>query len=235
MKSKTIILSVFVTIISLMNANAQDIAFAGKKFELVNVTASVVSLNGEKVLKVERDLNKLPFDLNNLAKTVDEPTFVKLKGLNIDSGTIEVKMLSRIQNPSPFAQAQGFIGIAFDIDKDNSAYQSIYLRPKAARADNQFARNHSVQYYSFPDYKFDRLRQPEFKGQYETYADVGIDEWITMRIEFDGKTAKLFLNNRKYPAFIVNDMKGQTKSGSIGLWVDIGTIGYFKDLKIIKR
>jgi hypothetical protein len=30
-------------------------------------------------------------------------------------------------------------------------------------------------------------------------------------------------------------MKGKTTHGSIALWVDIGTIGYFKDLKITKK
>jgi len=33
----------------------------------------------------------------------------------------------------------------------------------------------------------------------------------------------------------VNDLKlGTAVSGSIGLWVDIGTEGYFKDLKVGK-
>jgi len=228
------ILVVLVFVASAISSYAQTIKWEGKEFEIANVKASVVSLNGEKVLKVERDLNKLPFDINNLLETVDEPTFVKLKDLNLDSGIVEVKVLSQLQNPLPFAQAQGFIGIAFRVNEDNTAYESIYLRPKAARADNQFAKNHSVQYYAYPDYKFDRLRKEEFKGQYETYADMGLNEWITMRIEFAGKTAKLFLNNQKYPSFIVNNMKGKTESGSIGLWVDIGTIGYFKDLKVKK-
>lgn len=223
----------FVTLV--LASYSQTIKWEGATFETSNVKTAVVSLDGKKVLKVERDLNKLPFDTSRLSMTVDEPTFVKLKNLNLDSGVIEVKVLSRIQNPSPFANAQGFIGIAFRVNEDNSAFESIYVRPKAARADNQFARNHSVQYYAYPDYKFDRLRQEEFKGQYETYADVGLNEWITMRIEFAGKTARLFLNNQKYPSFIVNEMKGKTLSGSIAMWVDIGTTGYFKDLKVIKK
>jgi hypothetical protein len=213
----------------------QTLKWQSKEFEIANVKASIVSLNGEKVLKVERDLNKLPFDTNNLAKTVDEPTFIKLKNLNLDSGIIEVKMLSRIQNPSPFPNAQGFIGLAFRINEDNTAFESIYLRPKAARADNQFARNHSIQYYAYPDFKFDKLRQPEFQGQYESYADVGLNEWITMRIELAGTTARVYINNQKHPSFIVSEMRGKTSSGSIALWVDIGTEGYFKDLKIIKK
>ena len=147
---------------------------------------------------------------------------------------MEIKVLSRIQPLSPFAGSQGFIGIAFRISEDNTAYESIYLRPKAGRSDSQLVRNHTVQYYAYPDYKFDKLRKEEYMGQYETYADIGLDEWITMRIEFVGKTAKLYLNDQKYPAFIVNEILGKSGSGTVGLWVDIGTEGYFKDLKILK-
>ena len=91
-----------------------------------------------------------------------------------------------------------------------------------------------VQYYSYPDYKFDRLRK-ESPGLYETYADVGLDEWITFRVELDGGKARLYINNQKYPSFIVEKMKGSTTNGSVALWVDIGTVGYFKDLKVTQR
>jgi hypothetical protein len=211
----------------------QLLQWAGRTFVISNVKASLVELNGEEVLKVERDLDALPFDENNLVQTVDEPTFVKLKDLDIQNGVIEVKVLSRIQIPSQYTQAQGFIGLAFRINGDNTAFESIYLRPNCGRSENQFARNHSVQYFSYPDFKFARLRE-ESNGVYETYADIGLDEWITMRIEFDGKRAALYLNNQRYPSFIVNEMKGKSGSGSIGLSVDNDTDGYFKDLRILR-
>lgn len=210
----------------------QTLQWQGNTFEVNDVKASVVSLQGEEILKVERDLKALPFDVESLYTTVDEPTYVKLKDVTIENGVVEVKVLSRIQASSPFEAAQGFIGIAFRIDEENSAYESIYLRPKVGRSENQLARNHTVQYYAYPDYKFDKLRQEVYQGQYETYADIGLNEWITIRIEFSGKTVKLYLNDQESPAFIVNEMLGKTNSGSIGLWVDIGTEGYFKDLII---
>ena len=46
------------------------------EFEISNVNAVITKLNNEEVLKVERDLDALPFDQNNMSKTVDEPTFV---------------------------------------------------------------------------------------------------------------------------------------------------------------
>lgn len=212
------------------NTQAQTLKWNGEEFESVNVKAALVQLGGEEVLKVERDLDALPFDPKKLGSTVDEPTYVKLKNVNIDNGAVEVKVLSRIQNPSPFEAARGFIGLAYRINEDDTAFESIYLRPSNGRAENQFMRNHTVQYFAYPDYKFDRLRK-ESNGEFETYADIGLDEWITMRIEFEDEKATLYLNDQIYPSFIVNEMKGKTASGTIGLWVDIGTEGYFKDLK----
>jgi len=96
-------------------------------------------------------------------------------------------------------------------------------------------RNHSIQYYSYPDYKFDRLRK-ESAEKYESYSDMEMNKWITMTIEVKDAQAKLFLNNNTQPSLIVNDLKhGIDNSGAIGLWIDIGTIGYFKDLKITKQ
>jgi len=230
---KTPLLYVIINLCTLC-AFGQEIVFQKQKFDAKNVTASLVSLNGEDVIKVERDLKALAFDVNKLESTVDEPTYVKLKGVDFENGVIEVKMLAQIQNPSPFKFAQGFIGVAFRIDENDSAYESIYLRPKVGRSDNQLARNHTVQYYAYPDYKFDRLRK-ESPGMYETTAPVNIEEWITMRIEVSGEKAYMYINDAKYSTFVVEKMKGSTKHGSIALWVDIGTIGYFKDLKVTKH
>jgi hypothetical protein len=212
----------------------QTIKFKKQQFQLKNVTGSITTFNGQKVLKIERDLNALAFDVNHLESTVDEPTYAKLLNVDFENGTIEVKMLSQIQNPSPFKAAQGFIGLAFRISEQDTAFESIYLRPRVGRSNNQLFRNHTVQYYAYPRYKFETLRK-EAPGMYEGAAPVNINEWITMRIEVNGQTAELFINNARYSSFIVSKMKGSIQKGSIGLWVDIGTTGYFKDLKITKR
>ena len=223
----------FLGLFSIMyGAQGQTLRFEGKDFEISHVKASVVQLNGEEVLRLERDLESLPFDPERMGSTVDEATFVKLKGVNLENGVVEVKMLSRLL-PSAPPFARGFIGLAFRINEDNSAFESIYLRPTNGRADDQFRRNHTIQYFAYPDYKFDRLRA-ESKGEYETYADIGLDDWITVRIEFKDKSAALYLKNQESPSFLVKEMLGSTNSGSIGLWVEIGTEGYFKDFKIIQ-
>lgn len=203
---------------------SQTVKLENTRLEPVQVSMSMEKVMGKEAVKVIKD---------STVKEVDEPTFVKIKGIDFSNGTIEVKVLSRLLKNAP-QFARGFIGIAFRINGDNSKYESIYIRPTNGRAEDQVRRNHSIQYYSYPDNKFDRLRK-ESPEKYESYADMVLNEWITMKIVVNGQQAKLYLNDNKQPSLIVNDLKlGANATGAIGLWVDVGTEGYFTDLKIAK-
>jgi hypothetical protein len=181
-------------------------------------------LDGRKVVQVVKD---------SAVKADDEPTFVKLKGLDFHDGMIQVNVLSKLRPDAP-PHARGFIGVAFRINEANSKFECIYIRPTNGRADDQVRRNHSVQYFSYPDYKFSKLRK-ESPEKYESYADMGLNEWITLKIVVKGAQAKLYLNDNKEPSLIVNDLKhGSEQAGGIGLFVDIGTEGYFSDLQVSK-
>ena len=206
------------------NLYSQPVKFDKNGLEPVSVSMSIERLMDKEVVKVIKD---------STVKLVDEPTFVKIKGSEFKNGTIEIKVLSRLLKNAPDF-ARGFIGIAFRINDSNSKFESIYLRPTNGRADNQLRRNRSIQYFSFPDYKFERLRK-EAPGEYESYTDMGLNEWIKIKIEVKDKQARLFINDNKQPSLIVNDLKhGDNSTGTIGLWVDIGTEGFFTDLKISK-
>ncbi|HPF52965.1 MAG TPA: DUF1080 domain-containing protein [Draconibacterium sp.] len=213
----------------------KQLDFKKQTFELHNVIGEVIKFQGKKVLKIERDLDALPFDEKNLEATVDDSHYARLIDLNdFENGTIEVKMYSQLQNPAPYPGIAGFIGVYFRIAENDSEWESIYVRPKVGRANNQRFRNHAVQYFSYPDFKFDTLRKIA-PFEYEGSAPVALNEWITMRIEVNGESAEMFVNDLKYSSFVVNKMLGKTKKGYVGLYVDVGTIGYFKDLKITKR
>ena len=220
--------------ICMLAACNQKSSIKNLSFDFVNVIGSIVQLNGEDVLKVERDLKALPFDINNLGATVNGPLYAKVKNSDFENGTIEVKVLSRIQKNTPYLDSWGFIGLAFRINENNSAFESMYLRPKVGRSANADVRNETVQYYSFPDYKMDNINSTP-GGPFETSANIGLNEWITIRIEVQGQQATLYINDKKEPVLTIKNMKGNLKSGAIGLWVDIGTEGYFKDLKITRK
>ncbi len=191
-------------------------------FQTVSVSARLESIMGQEAIQVIKDSS---------IKEVDEPTFAKLEGIRFQNGTIEFSVLSKLLKDAPDF-ARGFIGIAFRINQDNSRFECIYIRPTNGRAEQQLRRNRSVQYFSFPEFKFERLRK-EAPGEYESYADMGLDEWITLKLEVKDAQAKLFVNKSKERVVIVNDLKhGADASGEIGLWVDIGTEGYFSSLRI---
>ena len=219
-----------------VSGQKQQLRLKKQVFELHNVTGSIIKFQGKKVLKIERDLKALPFDVNNIEGTVDEPHYARLVGLeDFENGTIEVKMYSQLQNPAPYPGIAGFIGVYFRIKEDDSAFDGIYVRPKVGRVNNQLFRNHAVQYIAYPHAKFETLRKNYPAGSYEGSAPVALNEWIKMRIEVNGETAEMFINDAKYSTFVVDKMLGNNKIGGLGLYVDIGTIGYFKDLKITKK
>lgn len=229
---KALILSIL--ILQITGVFAQKFTWDKHEFEAVNTKAEIVNMDGVKVLKVQRDLIAFPFDEKNIDTSTDGPTYVKLTNVAMENGTIEVKMLSRIMENSPFPAARGFIGVAYRVNQENKNFDAIYLRPSNGRADDQLRRNHTIQYFSYPGNTFGRLRK-EANGLYETYADIGLNEWIDVRIEFQDEKAVLYINNQKSPSFIVTKMLGTSKTGSIALWVEIGTVGYFKDLKVTKK
>jgi hypothetical protein len=203
---------------------SQVYKFEKNKLEAVNVSMSIEKFSGKEAVKVIKD---------STVSQPDAPTFIKLKGITFKNGTIEVKVLSRLL-PSAPQSARGFIGIAFRINDSASKFESIYIRPTNGRANDQIRRNHSIQYFSYPDYPFSRLRK-ESPEQYESYADMGLNEWITLKIVVLDNQAKLFINGGKQPSLIVNDLKlGPNVTGSVGLWVDGGTEGYFSDLRIFE-
>ena len=190
--------------------------------DVVNTFVEIDQVEGKEVVRVTKDPK---------VQAVDEPTFAKLIDSDFKDGIIEVTVLSKLLEDAPDF-ARGFIGIAFRIDESNSKFEGIYIRPTNGRADDQLRRNRSTQYFSYPDFKFDRLRN-ESAGKYESYADMGLNEWIKLKIEVRGEKAKLYLNGNSQPVLVVNDLKhGADGSGGIGLWVDVGTDGYFTDLRI---
>lgn len=205
--------------------SALPISFDKQELVPVGVSMSLEKMEGSQVVKVIKD---------PAVKKVDEPTYVRINGIDFEDGTIEVKVLSRFRPDAP-EYARGFIGLAFRINDSNTRFESMYIRPANARAEDQVRRNHTIQYFAYPDQKFDRLRK-DSPEKYESYADMAMNEWITLRMEVRGQNARLFINDNQEPALVVKDLKnGMGQKSAIGLWVDIGTEGYFKDLKVIKR
>lgn len=152
--------------------------------------------------------------------------------LTLSTGVIEFDLAGgRSEDSHP--QSRGFLGLAFRISEDNSAYDCFYLRAANGRADDQLQRNHTVQYFSSPDNHWPKLRE-ETPGKYETYVDMVPNEWTHVKIIIEENRAEIYVHNATQPTMMVNDLLGTNTSGKVALWVGPGTDAYFSNLLITK-
>jgi hypothetical protein len=168
---------------------------------------------------------------------VDEPraseghTVAILTGSDFTGGTIALDVAG---NPRPHSppDARGFVGIAFRVHPHASRFECIYLRLTNGHADDPLRRSHTVQYISYPDFLFSRLRQ-ESPGIYEAPGDVEPDVWTRLKIVVAGSQAGIYLHDAERPALVVHDLKLGESRGQIGLWIGTETDGYFSNLSVL--
>jgi hypothetical protein len=212
---------------SLVLAEGQAITLPLNDASLVkarNVTVRAVRYGGSDALEVR---------LTGRYRGPDMDTFAFVPGLDFHDGTIEVDVAGS-PLPDALPGARGFVGVAFRIDAEGESFfcEAFYIRPTNGRAEDQIRRNHSTQYFSYPGYDFERLRR-EAPGRYESYADLVPGEWTHLRIEVTGATARFYVGAAAQPALIVHDLKrGPDAHGTVGLYVDNGTDGHFRNLSI---
>jgi hypothetical protein len=161
------------------------------------------------------------------------PTFAVFPG-TFRNGRISVDILGRVRTDAPDF-ARGFAGIAYRIEPTGQTFESVYLRPLNGRrlSPPPPRDKRAIQYFAYPDWKFDRLRSEEPDGPYEAGLDIADNEWLTLAIEVDDMRLLATVNGAE--ALSIPRTKGSAVDGSVGLWVDIGTEAYFSNLTINAR
>lgn len=165
----------------------------------------------------------------------DENTYAVLNDFAMRNGSIEMRMRSRLLPDAPDF-ARGFIGVVFRAKADSSEFESFYVRPTNGRScTDPVRKSHGCQYFSYPGYTFAYFREFGI-AEFEAPIDLGLDEWFTLRVEFEDERASLFLNDSEQPALTVPRMKhGAGERGSLGVFVDIGTEAFVSDIKIVSE
>jgi hypothetical protein len=148
-----------------------------------------------------------------------------IEGSDFAEGTIEVDVRGRD------VLQRSFLGIAFH-RKDDSTYESVYLRPFNFRATEPDRHQHAVQYMASPDYDWPRLRK-EFPEEFENPVDASISPtgWVPLKVVVTSKTIEIYVGQAKTPTLQVRKL-GQADRGSIGLWVGNGSDGDFANLRV---
>jgi hypothetical protein len=189
--------------------------------QALNTKADIVTYRGRKALHLAPAQSH---------KTGRDSMVALVGGTDFKDGTIEVEVAG-VPITAMDPTARGFVGVEFRAQPQATRAENIYLRPTNGRADDQLRRNHSVQYESFPEFPWDRLRK-EFPGVYESYVDLEAGAWTKMRIEVAGSKARLYVNAAAQPCLLVNDLKLGDVRGLIGLWAYIATDAYFSNLQV---
>jgi hypothetical protein len=200
----------------------EKIEFDGMEFYPVNTSVETAFLDGEKVLRVVK---------SEKIDRADEDTFVRIVGSEFHNGTITVQMRSRLLPDAP-EHARGFIGIAFRIQPNNAEFESYYVRPTNGRHPDPVRRSHGSQYFAYPGYTFSYFREHGIT-EFEAPCDIGLDEWITLKAEIRDGAAAFYVENMEQPTLIVDRLKhGVVGRGAVGLYVDMGTEGFFRNINI---
>jgi hypothetical protein len=196
---------------------------------LRSVTAAPASIAGRRALRVELT-DAVTFHGRPKVDYVDMPTFVILP-ITFINGTIEVDILSRLNGKGP-ADARAFAGLAYRIIDGGDYFEAAYLRSLNGRKTN--APNprdqRAIQYFAYPDWPFDRLREMYPDGRYEAGADIGPDEWTNLKIDIHNN---ILVNGTQ--VLSVAETKATPATGAVGLFVDIGSESYFSNLTISPR
>ncbi len=199
-----------------------------EKARLQGVTASPSEAGGRQGLRVELT-DDITLHGEPGVDYIDQPTFVRIPA-SFRTGTIEVDVLSRLNGKTGF-DSRAFAGVAFHIADDLSSFASVYLRPlNGRRLEPSPPRNtRAIQYFAYPEYPFDRLRDEFPDGRFEAGADIAPSEWIHLRVDVADDRIVATVDGE---TVLTASPLAPATAGDVGLFVDIGSEAHFRDLRV---
>ena len=207
-----------------------DLATLPAGIALSGVTASTACVAGRQALRValREDVAR---DGRPHVDYIDMRTFAALP-VAFTNGRLSVDILSRLLPDAP-EYARAFAGLAYRITANT--FESVYLRPcNGLKTQAPPPRNaRAVQYFAYPQWRYERLRQDYPDGRYEAAADIAPNEWVHLTLEVNGTGLRVQVNG--HPVLESFDTKLEPASGCVGLFVDIGTEAYFANLSVDTR
>lgn len=151
-----------------------------------------------------------------------------ISGVQFSNGIIELDVRGKNVNQS------SFVGICFHgVDEDT--FDAIYLRPFNFLSPDTLRRSHCIQYTSYPEYTWERLRR-EFRGQYERAipSPPNPDSWIHLKLILDYPIITLYIDHRPDPVMQINQLNTR-RTGKIGLFVGDTSDGDFANLTLQEK
>ncbi|MDO4538145.1 MAG: hypothetical protein Q4B54_08285 [Coriobacteriales bacterium] len=197
--------------------------FEGRAYKAVGTEVELATCEGEQALRVVKPADNMEPDVATYARVLD---------VDFADGVIEVDVRARLSAWADI-DCRGFIGIVFRANEDDSEFEGFYVRPRNGRSCTDPRRRiHTMQYFSYPGYTFAYFRERGI-ADYEAQADIEMDEWVHLKAEIEGGSARFYVDDMSTPALEVPEMfHGASAHGGVGLYVDNGTDGLFKNLQV---
>jgi hypothetical protein len=146
-------------------------------------------------------------------------------GTDFSEGTIELDVRGKD------VLQQSFLGVAFH-GKNDTTYESVYIRPFNFRATDPTRHDHAVQYMTVPEFDWPRLRQ-EFPEEFENPVNATLSptDWVPLRITVRGPRVQIFVGLVANVTLEARKL-GKLDRGLVGLWVGNNSDGDFANLRI---
>ncbi len=161
----------------------------------------------------------------------DINTYARIDGSDFHNGSIEVDVCGKLLQDAP-DYARGFIGIVFRATDDGREFESFYIRPTNGKdCTDPVRKSHGCQYFSFPGYTFAYFREfgiTEYENKVDTIA---LNTWSHLKAVIEDDSGLFYVDD--VLVLKVEGFKhGPHARGNVGLYVDIGTDGWFRNLAI---
>jgi hypothetical protein len=146
-------------------------------------------------------------------------------GTDFREGTIEVDVRGKD------VYQESFLGVAFHA-KNDTTYESVYIRPFNFRATDPARHQHAVQYMTVPEFDWPRLRE-QFPEEFENPVNATLSptDWVTLRIVVRRAKVQIFVGQVANVTLEVRKL-GTLDRGLVGLWVGNTSDGDFANLRI---
>jgi hypothetical protein len=186
-----------------------------KVWTVINADCDTAMEEGKRVVRLKP---------KGKANTPSDIGLALVEGLEFAEGTLEIDLKGKGK-----AEAS-FLGLAFAA-VDGGTFEAVYFRPFNFMRDDESFRAHSVQYVSWPDHTWEKLRKGK-PGVYESTVKPVPDPsgWFHARIEVTKQKVSVWVDDGKEPCLVVDRLAGREK-GKVGLWVD-SKEGAFSNLRI---
>jgi len=183
-------------------------------------------LTAGKLRIVNRQATRLPARSDAVHLSTGENVGLAwVDGTDFREGTIELD----VRGKDVFQES--FVGIAFH-GKNDTTYESVYIRPFNFRVTDPARRQHAVQYMTLPEFDWPRLRE-RFPEEFENLVNQTLSptDWVPLRIVVRGPKVQAFVGQVANVTLDVRKL-GTLDRGLVGLWVGNTSDGDFTNLRI---